>query len=69
MLVMMRLNQQMITKNVSFGHAIYNNAGNNTEMALIKFSEIFNHSDIKTTGKYLGLRHEEWMEAYDWLSF
>jgi len=53
----------------SFGRAIYNNAGNNAEMALVKLSELFNHSDIKTTRKYLGLRQEELMETYDLLSF
>jgi len=53
----------------SFGRAIYNNAGSNSEMALVKLSELFNHSDIKTTRKYLGLRQEELMEAYDLLKF
>jgi len=53
----------------TFGRAIYNNAGSNSEMALVKLSELFNHSDIKTTRKYLGLRQEELMEAYDLLRF
>ena len=53
----------------SFGRQVYNNAGNNAELALVKLSELFNHSDIKTTRKYLGLRSEELMEAYDLLSF
>jgi integrase len=53
----------------TFGRAVYNNAGNNSEMALVKLSELFNHSDIKTTRKYLGLRQEELMEAYDLLKF
>lgn len=53
----------------SFGRAVYNNAGDNSEMALVKLSELFNHSDIKTTRKYLGLRQEELLETYDLLRF
>ena len=53
----------------TFGRQVYNNAGNNAELALVKLSELFNHSDIKTTRKYLGLRQEELMEAYDLLTF
>jgi len=53
----------------SFGRAVYNNAGDNSEMALVKLCELFNHSDIKTTRKYLGLRQEELMEAYELLRF
>jgi site-specific recombinase XerD len=53
----------------TFGRAVYNNAGCNSEMALVKLSELFNHSDIKTTRKYLGLRQEELMMAYDLLKF
>lgn len=53
----------------TFGRQVYNNAGNNAELALVKLSELFNHSDVRTTRKYLGLRSEELMEAYDLLSF
>lgn len=53
----------------SFGRQVYNNAGSNAELALVKLSELFNHSDIRTTRKYLGLRSEELMETYDLLSF
>ncbi|NDW08469.1 tyrosine-type recombinase/integrase [Dysgonomonas sp. 520] len=53
----------------SFGRQVYNNAGSNAELALVKLSELFNHSDVRTTRKYLGLRSEELMEAYDLLSF
>jgi len=53
----------------SFGRAVYNNAGDNSEMALVKLSELFNHSDIKTTRKYLGLRQEELLETYELLRF
>lgn len=53
----------------TFGRQVYNNAGSNAELALVKLSELFNHSDIRTTRKYLCLRTEELMEAYDLLSF
>lgn len=53
----------------SFGRAVYNNAGDNSEMALVKLSELFNHSDIKTTRKYLGLRQEELLKTYELLRF
>lgn len=57
------------TMRKSFGRQVYNNAGANAELALVKLSELFNHSDVRTTRKYLGLRTEELMEAYDLLSF
>lgn len=53
----------------TFGRQVYNNAGSNAELALVKLSELFNHSDIRTTRKYLGLRQEELLETYDLLSF
>lgn len=53
----------------TFGRQVYNNAGSSAELALVKLSELFNHSDVRTTRKYLGLRSEELMEAYDLLSF
>ncbi len=37
----------------TFGRQVYNNAGSNAELALVKLSELFNHSDIRTTKKYL----------------
>lgn len=57
------------TMRKSFGRQVYNNAGANAELALVKLSELFNHSDVRTTRKYLGLRTEELMEAYDLLTF
>lgn len=53
----------------TFGRQVYNNAGNNAQLALVKLSELFNHSDVRTTRKYLDLRTEELMETYDLLSF
>lgn len=53
----------------TFGRQVVEMAGSNAEFALIKLSELFNHSDIMTTRRYLGLRTEELMETYDMLSF
>ncbi len=53
----------------SFGRKIVEAAGENSEFALIKLSELFNHSDIQTTRRYLGLRTEELMKTYDMLNF
>jgi len=53
----------------TFGRAVYNNSEDNSEFALVKLSELFNHADIRTTRKYLGLRNDELMETYDLLSF
>lgn len=53
----------------TFGRKIVEQAGENSEMALIKLSELFNHSSPQITRKYLGLRHEELMEVYDTLDF
>lgn len=53
----------------TFGRKVVENAGENSEMALIKLSELFNHTSHQVTRRYLGLRREELMEVYDSLSF
>ena len=53
----------------TMGRKVVEAAGNNSEMALIKLSELFNHADVMTTRRYLGLRTEELLETYDMLSF
>ena len=53
----------------TFGRRVVEQAGENSEMALIKLSELFNHSSPQITRRYLGLRHEELMEVYDTLIF
>ena len=53
----------------TFGRKIVESSGVNSEFALIKLSELFNHADVQTTRRYLGLRTEELMETYDMLSF
>ncbi|WP_455590384.1 tyrosine-type recombinase/integrase [Bacteroides sp.] len=53
----------------TFGRKVVEASGANSEFALIKLSEMFNHSDTMTTRRYLGLRLEELMETYDLLAF
>ena len=53
----------------TFGRKVVETAGANSEMALIKLSELFNHSTPQITRRYLGLRKEELMEVYDVLDF
>lgn len=47
----------------SFGRRVYEN-NNESEKALMKLSELFNHSTLAITRKYLGLRQEELNEVY-----
>lgn len=49
----------------TFGRRVVDIAGENSEMALIKLAELFNHSSTRITRRYLGLRQEELMEIYD----
>ncbi|MBO4664214.1 MAG: tyrosine-type recombinase/integrase [Bacteroidaceae bacterium] len=53
----------------TFGRKVVEQAGPNSEMALIKLSELFNHSSVAITKIYLGIRQEELLETYDLLSF
>lgn len=53
----------------TFGRELVRLAGANSEMALIKLSELFNHSSTAITRRYLGLRQEEILECYSLFSF
>lgn len=53
----------------TFGRHIYERADTNGEMALVMLSELFNHSNIIVTKRYLGLRKEEILGCYDLLEF
>lgn len=53
----------------SFGREIFNKSGVNAELALVKLSELFNHSNVATTKRYLGINREELMQTYDLLGF
>ena len=41
----------------------------NAELALVKLKELFNHSNVAITKRYLSLRQEEILQTYDCLSF
>lgn len=53
----------------TFGRQVYNMNSDNAELALVKLMELFNHSSVTITKRYLGLRQEELLETYDCLSF
>ena len=53
----------------TFGRQVYTMSGENAELALVKLMELFNHSSVAITKRYLGLRQEEILETYDCLSF
>ena len=53
----------------TFGRQVYNMNGENSELALVKLMELFNHSSVAITKRYLGLRQEEILETYDCLTF
>jgi site-specific recombinase XerD len=48
----------------SFGRRVFEN-NDNSEKSLILLSEMFNHSNIKTTKVYLGIRDKEIFDVYD----
>jgi integrase len=53
----------------TFGRQVYNQNADNAELALVKLMELFNHSNIAITKRYLGLRQEELLQTYDCLTF
>lgn len=53
----------------TFGRQVYNLNGENSELALVKLMELFNHSSVAITKRYLGLRQEEILQTYDCLTF
>ena len=53
----------------TFGRQVYNMNSENSELALVKLMELFNHSSLAITKRYLGLRQEEILQTYDVLSF
>ena len=57
------------TMRKTFGRKVYESSGNDAAMALMRLSELFNHSSPKITKVYLGIRQEELLQAYDLLNF
>lgn len=53
----------------AFGRKVFESSGDNAQMALVKLSELFNHSSVAITKIYLGLREKELLETYDLLDF
>ena len=53
----------------TFGRQVYKMNGENSKLALVKLMELFNHSSIAITKRYLGLRQKEILQTYDCLSF
>ncbi len=53
----------------TFGRQVYSMNSDNSELALVKLMELFNHSSVSITKRYLGLRQEEILETYDCLTF
>ena len=53
----------------TFGRQVYNMNSEKSELALVKLMELFNHSSLAITKRYLGLRQEEILETYDCLTF
>lgn len=53
----------------TFGRKVYESSGENANMALMKLSELFNHSNVGITKIYLGIREQELLETYDLLEF
>jgi len=52
-----------------FGREIFNRSGSNAELAIVKLSQLFNHSNPSITRRYLGISQKELLETYDVLSF
>lgn len=76
MLKEIKLKYRLSLKNFSshslrktFGRQVFKVSGENSEMALVKLMEIFNHSSLQITKRYLGLKDEEIKETYDLLTF
>ena len=57
------------TMRKTMGRRVVEQAGHNSEMALIRLSELYRHSSPQITRRYLGLRREELLEVYDGLDF
>ena len=57
------------TMRKTFGRKVFESAGENANMALMRLSELFNHSNVGVTKIYLGIREKELLETYELLDF
>ena len=57
------------TMRKTFGRKVFESAGEQAEVALVRLMELFNHSSVAITKRYLGIRQQELMETYDMLDF
>ena len=57
------------TMRKTFGRKVFESSGENANIALVRLSELFNHSYISVTKIYLGIREKELLETYDLLDF
>ncbi len=53
----------------SFGREVFNRSAENAELAIVKLSQLFNHSNPSITRRYLGISQKELLDTYDILSF
>lgn len=53
----------------AYGRKIYLESSENASLALATLRELFNHSSVTVTMRYLGIRREELLSTYDLLSF
>ena len=52
-----------------FGREIFNRSAENAELAIVKLSQLYNHSNPSITRRYLGITQQELLNTYDVLSF
>jgi integrase len=53
----------------AFGRELFNRSAENAELAIVKLSQLFNHSNPAVTRRYLGISQKELLDTYDVLSF
>ncbi len=72
----LKVNYNLKIKNFSshslrkaFGRTIFDRSAENAELAIVKLSQLFNHSNPAITRRYLGISQKELLDTYDVLSF
>ncbi len=53
----------------TFGRKVFESAGDSANIALMRLSELFNHSNPSITRIYLGIKQKELLQTYDLLDF